>query len=100
MKTANDILSGYTQAYVNDPRALFEWKDVVGAMHEYATEKVKEALKLAAERATIKTIKVLKKNHVLNSHFANGIRFEKQVVDKQSILSLESELVNNINKDK
>lgn len=57
---------------------------------EYASEKVKEALKLAAEKATAHT----------ESRFPSVDYCECcPVVDKQSILALEYELLNQINKE-
>lgn len=64
-------------------------------VRQYATEKVKEALRLAAERATLKierdSKQVLKGNY---AYFANDM--DHVEVNKESILSLQSELVNNI----
>lgn len=77
MKTADDILSNFTQAYVDDPRSLFEWKYVIEAMKDYAKEVAKEALQGAAE-----------KSYIMSDNI-NGIRRVREAVRKEDILNTQ-----------
>lgn len=88
-----------------------DWEDVLTSLFDgdilnlwpqattlYAQEKVKEALRLAAERATLKIERdgkqVLKGTY---AYFADD--FDHVEIDHDSILSLETELLNKIEKE-
>jgi len=103
MKTLQECKNEVTMDYFNVEFyvaiAMADEDDLYRIVNEvaklYATEKVKEALRLAAERATLKierdSKQVLKGSY---AYFADDM--DHVEIDKKSILSLESELVNNI----
>lgn len=102
MKTALEILRTHTGLTVTDPDAVrmqTKVEYVQSAMHEYAIEKVKEALKVTAERANTTIVP----NPDYDGHFTSTMCDcvkTIEVVDKDSILSLETELIENIKNEK
>lgn len=93
MKTATEILKECTGHAHGLTDAMH-----IQAMHLYAIEKVKDALKLAARNAKVKATKgdrveVMKS---VNPHFDGW----EVSADSESILSLETELIENIKKEK
>lgn len=65
MKTADEILSSYTQATVNHEDSLFTWKTCVEAMEEYANHKLTQAavdasIAIGNDESVINAILILK----------------------------------------
>lgn len=99
MQTASDILSNHIDKISMDEVSVNIWPDMISALHEYASGKVKEALKVSAERARIEIDRDFPKPHklqIVRYSDGDGTLFS---IDKQSILSLETEIVNNIIKE-
>jgi hypothetical protein len=85
MQTAEEILHKHIDKKSMDEISVNIWPDMIEAMKLYAIEKVKEALQLAAERATCDDVSM------------NAM--PEYEVNKQSILSLETEILEQINKE-
>lgn len=98
MKTPHEILRNSNPFSVEVKERQSEYvvsfDDAIEAMKLYATEQVKNALKVVQQHAKVKAVKgerieVMK---MVNPHFDGW----EVSVDTETIVSLESELVNNI----
>lgn len=82
--------------WIKDSRRIQELTDEASKL--YAIEKVKEALKLAAERAEVIYHDGVNKHE--SSHSMINIGNNHMRPNRELILSLETELLNQINKEK
>lgn len=72
-------------------------RDIIEAMKIYASEKVKEALRLAAHNAGVVFIDGVTKEETIHGQIMSGADIIRPYRD--GILSLETEILNQINKE-